>query len=133
MKTFLILIFLISTISSNHNNIDCSVKLELNDKGNILLRDKIISDQKLENLVVETLKSCKSEYNLKIISSMPLDYQNNYERVEQIILNSIEIVQSEYAQKHWNKDLRSLTTAEYEKLQEIYPGKFEFSFCCSDD
>ena len=138
MKYIIFLFFIITFTlkdkkSKNQNNEnECLVELTIDAKGKVLYDKNIVSDKEISEIITEKIEKCKSSYRVKISSKMTLNYEENYKDLADIILKSVEEVQSKYSLNKFKKPLDSLSNKQFQEVQAIYPNEIIADFCCKD-
>ncbi len=131
--SFIITLTLQDKKSEDQNNEnECLIELNIDDKGKVMYDKNIVSDKKISEIITEKIEECKSSYRVKISSTMTINYEENYKDLEDIILKSVEEVQSKYSLNKFKKPLDSLSNKQFQEIQAIYPNEIIADFCCKN-
>ncbi len=138
MKYIIILSFIITLTlqdkksKDQNNENECLIELNIDDKGKVMYDKNIVSDKKISEIITEKIEECKSSYRVKISSTLTINYEENYKDLEDIILKSVEEVQSKYSLNKFKKPLDSLSNKQFQEIQAIYPNEIIADFCCKN-
>jgi biopolymer transport protein ExbD len=138
MKYIILLSFIITLTlqdkksEDQNNENECLIELNIDNKGKVMYDKNIVSDKKISEIITEKIEECKSSYRVKISSTMTINYEENYKDLEDIILKSVEEVQSKYSLNKFKKPLDSLSNKQFQEIQAIYPNEIIADFCCKN-
>ncbi|MFV9482271.1 hypothetical protein ACNI3T_00460 [Christiangramia sp. ASW11-125] len=138
MKYIILLSFIITLTlqdkksEDQNNENECLIELNIDNKGKVMYDKNIVSDKKISEIITEKMEECKSSYRVKISSTMTINYEENYKDLEDIILKSVEEVQSKYSLNKFKKPLDSLSNKQFQEIQAIYPNEIIADFCCKN-
>ncbi|MBO0324387.1 hypothetical protein J0X14_18915 [Muricauda sp. CAU 1633] len=111
------------TLVKNENvNLEKALKIYLNEKGEIIVNDKIINLTELRELVKEYESKNKSESIIALKTERETMYKT-YIEVSNIIVEEIKFLREKVSRKKYKTDFDKLTTEQASEVIKMYPQK----------